>query len=450
MPSHQKWHGLTPQFSILIIIAIAIGGGGVAYGLANLAVQLAAIIVLALNRVAFTDFWRQSAMPLRILVACTLALPAIHLIPLPPAIWANLPGRDLAVDARAALAPLGWHPLSLDGGRTVVALLGLIAPLTMLVIGLSAHARALGMAGWAIVAMGLANFTLGIPQILGSGGGWLLYPENPMSGVLFGTFANRNSTGLFLVICLTLLLHLPAIGPITRGRLARLIVAIVLLLAIVLTQSRSAIALSVLPIASIGLRHRSYLWRQLIGNKAKLAVIIGVLAVALVTVFAVTPGSRLENSLDRFGNGNEAREYIWDDALYSAQKYWPAGAGMGTFDEVFQADESLENLSGRTAGRAHNDYLEIVIEAGLLGITIIAAWLLLIGWAVFRNQPSRRPWSAWSGGLIVAVIACQSAVDYPLRSQALLAVAAYALVVVFHRSKTELEPRPEPKKEDAT
>jgi len=419
-----------------MVISIAMGGGGVAYGLFNLAVQLTAISVLVLDRTAFADFWRKSAMPLRILVACTLALPAIQLIPLPPAIWTSLPGRELAVGARA-IAPLGWHPLSLDSGRTLVALLGLIAPLTMLVIGIQAHERALSMLGWVIVAMGLANFALGIPQVLSPNGAWLLYPENPMSGVLFGTFANRNSTGLFLVICLTLLVHLPAIGPMTHNRMTRTVGTIVLLLAVALTQSRSAIALCSLPLASIASRHRSFLWQQLSDIKARHAVIIGALALGFVALLAAAPGSRLEHSLDRFGNGNEAREYIWADALYSAQKYWPVGSGMGTFDEVFQADESLENLSAKTAGRAHNDYLEIAIEAGPFGIILIAAWLLLTGWAILRNKRSRQPWTAWSGGIIITVIACQSTVDYPLRNQAMLAMAAYALVVLFHRQRTD-------------
>ncbi len=435
MPSHKLWHGLNLQFLLLIFVAIALGGGGVAYGLLNLAVQLAAIGVLALNRAAVVEFWQNSPVFLRILMACTLALPALHLVPLPPAIWADLPGRELAVDARAAVGPLGWHPLSLDSGRTLVALVGLVAPLTLIVIGLRADARALAAAGWAIVTLGLANFALGIPQLLGPQGAWLIYPENPMSGVLFGIFANRNSTGLFLVICLTLLVHLPALGRLTHSRLFRTVVAIVLLLAIVLTQSRSAMALAILPLASIGLRHRSYLWPFLTGNKARLVVLGGALAVALAALFAFGSQSRLDDSLNRFSQGNEARAYIWDDATFSVQKYWPVGAGMGTFDEVFQVDESLENLPGKTAGRAHNDYLEIAIEAGLAGILLMSAWLVLIGWKIARNEGRLPPWSSWSGSVIIAAIACQSAIDYPLRSQAMLAVAAYALVVVFHQHK---------------
>ena len=35
-------------------------------------------------------------------------------------------------------------------------------------------------------------------------------------------------------------------------------------------------------------------------------------------------------------------------------------------------------MSVKRAGRAHNDYLEVAIEAGLPGIILIGAWLALI------------------------------------------------------------------------
>ncbi|MEP5936806.1 MAG: O-antigen ligase family protein [Erythrobacter sp.] len=435
MPTTTNPRGLPSHLTILLIIAVLIGGGGIAYGLANLTVQLAAIALLAINREAFVSFWRSSVLPLRILVTLTILLPIVHLIPLPPIMWSALPGRELAVDARAAIGPLLWHPISLDSGRTLVSVLGLIVPLVILVIGISASSRTLIGAGWTVVALGLANFALGTAQVLYPNSNWFLFPENPMTGVLFGTFANRNSTGIFLVVCLSLLLHLPELGPATRSKLARTGAGLLLVLAIILTQSRSAMALAAIPLVSAMLRWAPQkLLNMGLGRGAIAKAVLATLG-AIAAALALAPGSRLESSLERFAIGNEARQYIWEDAAYSSRKYWPVGSGMGTFDEVFQVDESLENLSTKTAGRAHNDYLELAIEGGLAGLLLITAWALTIAWACWQARALPDPWLAWIGGLIWLIIGFQSISDYPLRNQAMLATAAYALALIFRSHK---------------
>ncbi|MGJ8598267.1 O-antigen ligase family protein, partial [Sulfitobacter sp.] len=156
-----------------------------------------------------------------------------------------------------------------------------------------------------------------------------------------------------------------------------------------------------------------------------------VLLVAVLGALAVSSPGRFADSLDRFGGEREdARVYIWEDGAYAADRYWPIGSGTGTFDEVFQIDESLENMSVRTAGRAHNDYLEVAIEAGVPGLALVAGWLLLLLWLIWRARNSHDRWIAWSGALILLVIALQSVTDYPLRNHAMLTFASFGLLVL--------------------
>ena len=103
---------------------------------------------------------------------------------------------------------------------------------------------------------------------------------------------------------------------------------------------------------------------------------------------------------------------------------------MGTFDDVFQVDESLENMTLRRAGRAHNDYIEVTIEAGLPGLLLVAGWLVLLFWLSWRARSSPERWIAWSGALILLAIALQSITDYPLRNLSLLTLASYALLLL--------------------
>ena len=429
-------HSLKLALAALLTAAVLLGGGGVAYGLFNLSVQFVALIVLALHREHFFAFWHRAPPGLRALAAVTIAVPVLAIVPLPPEVWTRLPGRELAVEVLKAAGGTDWRPFSLDPGRTLVAAVGLIVPLTVLTLGWRLPRRELLWLGWLMVALGLVNFLMGVPQVLSNGDWGLIYPENPMPGVLFGSFANRNSAGLFLVACVILLMLLPPLRPQPWFAGLRIGGFAVLAIGVVLTGSRSAMAL-----AAIALLLGLLIWmraRQWSAIRPR-TLVLGAVAVAAmgVATVAVLPASRAQVSFDRFALTDDARAFIWEDAAWSVRRYWPVGAGMGTFDEVFQADESLENLTERRAGRAHNDYLEVAVEAGLPGLLLIAGWMALISWRSFaaRQRPNRK--TAWAGSAVLFAIALQSLVDYPLRNQALLALAALALVLLMRFGMSE-------------
>ncbi|TNE32939.1 MAG: O-antigen ligase domain-containing protein, partial [Alphaproteobacteria bacterium] len=345
------------QLTLLLCVAVLFGGGGVAYGLMNLGVQLVALAVLAANREAFAAFWTKAPRSLAVLVALSIAIPVMQLIPLRPDWWQALPGRELAAEARNAVGATGWFGISLDRNRTLVALSGLIAPVCVLLLAWRLSQQELVRAGQVLVALALANFLIGVPQVLSNGAAAIPYPENPMPGVLFGTFANRNSTGIFLVACLAFLALPSRRDGASKLPYARLVIGALLIVAIVLTRSRSAMVLAGLPLGLIALQNCSpSRWSPTTGWKSPAFGLIGAVAVLGALAVAV-PNTRIAHSVARFSGEQDARSYIWDDATFAAQRYWPVGAGMGTFDEVFQADESLENLTERRAGRAHNDYL---------------------------------------------------------------------------------------------
>lgn len=420
----------------ILVFAVAFGGGGSKYGMANLLVQLSALAALSIHRKAFFEFWNSAPLALKSLVMLTLALPAAYLIPLPQSVWSALPGRDLMLQSFELIEAEGWASASVEPVRTLLALTAMITPLALLTIGWSAPREKLITLGWIAVALALVNLLIGIPQVLSNSQIGVLYPENPMPGVLFGTFANRNSTGLFLVGALALAALLPLPPRLARGELGVRIGCIVLLLvAILLTRSRTALALALLPLGAMALR--MLLTRMNRGRAAKgstrwwMAAVPALIAVVGVGIVLTAAPGRIGDTVDRFASDREdARAYIWEDAAYAADRYWPVGSGTGTFDDVFQIDESLENMTPKRARRAHNDYLEVAIEAGLPGLVLIAAWLVLLAWLAWRARGSHGRWIAWSGGLILATIALQSITDYPLRNQTMLAFGAFALLLL--------------------
>ncbi len=426
------------------------GGGGSRYGLANLMVQLAAIAALAFHRHAFLTFWLSASWPLRALVALSLLLPALFLIPLPVSIWSALPGRDLVAQSFELAGGLGWATASAEPVRTLLALTALVTPLAVLTVGLCAGRDKLIDLGWLVVGLGLVNLAIGAVQVLSNGVTGLFYPEIPMPGVLFGTFANRNTTGIFLVLCLSLAALLPMPRKLGSAALpARIAVCVLLLLTILLTRSRTAVVLSALPLGALALQMLRKRMKGSRGGSGSSALPIlaaigaGVLVLGTLAVLTVGAPGRLGEVVERFQDDRtDARTYIWEDASYSASRYWPVGSGTGTFDDVFQIDESLENITLRRAGRAHNDYLEVAIEAGLPGLVLIAGWLVLLAWLSWRARTSPDRWIAWSGSLALLAIALQSITDYPLRNQSILAFAAFALVLLVRFSVPPRGARP--------
>ena len=433
----------------VLIAAVIFGGGGSRYGLANLAVQLVAVGALAFHRNAFVDFWRNSPVMLKSLVGLSLLLPILFVIPLPSSVWTSLPGRELVAVSHELAGGIGWAAASVDPIRTLLALTALITPLAVLTIGWSTRRDQLITIGWVVVLLGLANMSIGIIQVLSNGATGLMYPENPMPGVLFGTFANRNTAGLFLVGCLALATFLPAPKQFGSAALAaRMSICVLLVLAILLTRSRTAVVLAMLPLAAAGLQliaARSTVSQNkaLLSGRTMWAVLgtIALLIGAAATIGVAAPG-RIGDVVERFqSERTDARTYIWEDASYAADRYWPVGAGFGTFDDVFQIDESLENITQKRAGRAHNDYLEVVIEAGLPGILLVAGWLLLLGGLSWKARLSEDRWIAWSGSIALLAVALQSITDYPLRNHTLLAFSTFALVMLvrFGRPRARVQ-----------
>lgn len=416
--------------------------------MANLAVQLAALAVLAARRDGWTAFWREAPLALRLLIAASLALPLAQLVPVPETLWSALPGRTLVSSALAqAGGGTGWMPLSVDPLRTALALSALVTPLAVLLAGWNLPRERLIDLGWVVVGLGLLTVLIGAVQLTGGAADATLHGDGYGRRVLVGTFANRNSTGLFLTFALGLAVLLPVPRPHPAILPARLMIAALLLIAVALTQSRTAMVLALLPTLLGGARAVSALLqaRKVTSSVARAAT-VGIGALALVgaiagTLVVAAPG-RIGEALERFEAKDDPRRFIWDDATFTAERYWPVGAGVGTFHEIYQVDESLENLTKRRAGRAHNDYIEITIESGAAGLVLVALWIGLLGWLSWRVRQSSFRWAAWGASAFMLAIALQSITDYPLRNQTMLALAGYALLLLTRLGSDRRSPKP--------
>ena len=211
---------------------------------------------------------------------------------------------------------------------------------------------------------------------------------------------------------------------------------LVLWLAVVMTGSRSGvgmIAISALTSIALLFRRSGRLGRR------TLIISVGALAVLTVGGVALHDNARIERTLARFDDLKDVRPEIWEDTWYAVGQHWPLGSGMGTFRPVFDAAERLEYVRPTYANRAHNDYLEYLLEAGVAGALLAIAAVIFaicrIAAALRRDDDGKMRAQALFVAGSLAALMLHSVVDYPMRSMS-LAVVSGLMVGMLSRSGT--------------
>lgn len=421
----------------LIVLAMILGGGGSP----NPATELALGLIFGACAIAL--LWMAATSPrlpndrlLWLVLIMILLVPALQLIPLPPSIWQSLPGREPQM---AALALVGaadsWQPFTTSVPRTVASLLALVPPLMLMILVASLPLRQRRWVIGAIAAVALLSAGLGAMQLAAGPSAPRLY-EASSDFVVTGFHANRNAAVDVLLIGI-LALATYAVGRSAEGKHRPSRVAYpgiwvasgvaVLGLAAILTASRAGIALIPLTLLvtwAILALDPARRWNRYLGRIA-----IGVTAAIVAAAVALQTNAALGKVVQRFVGTGDNRSDLWQDTLYVIGQYWPLGTGIGTFVPNFIALEPLEAVDPSAPNRAHNDYLELALEAGVLGIALwalVAIMVASMAIRAWRQGGSQRVQALFGLGTLL-IVAGHSVVDYPLRSMALASLAAVAV-----------------------
>ena len=143
-------------------------------------------------------------------------------------------------------------------------------------------------------------------------------------------------------------------------------------------------------------------WRSPRFSQLAASVLVAGAAVALLAWFgAERVQARLATVLDGQGAGAE-RVPLWSRLLPTAAEYPVFGSGYGTFDFL----EPLTRTTGEDAGwryeHAHNDYLEALLEGGLVRLGLTLSAIGLVYWFGVRAfvREADGPGGAGAGGAV--------------------------------------------------
>ncbi|MGX1100243.1 O-antigen ligase family protein [Amorphus sp. MBR-141] len=440
-----RFHKATAFFVLasgVFCLALVLGGGTLPGQASDAVVELVSLPLLgwAIMRAAAAPHCRHASLTLAILAAILL-LPLLQVVPLPPDVWMLLPGREKLAATYSLLGQeLPWWPLSLVPEATVRAFVSTLpaAALFLAMLTIDLPQRRLLSLGFVAVAAG--SVLLGLLQVVQGGQSPLRFYEitNPTSSV--GFFANRNHYAALLCAAVPFALAWAISLAETGGQGWRVrsliagLVAVLLILGITLSFSRAGFLLSVFAFAaSILLIDLKKTRTSRTAGKWLLAL-VGLIALVLVANYA------LAGVFHAFASklGATIRPQIWHVTEAGAGAMFPAGSGLGTFQTVYGWFDRPETLiAGAFVNHAHNDWLELVLEAGLPAVMLVLAFL----WWFLRHArwalraPSTEDTSldlklVRAAAISVLILLLHSLVDYPLRTLAVQAAFAFSCALL--------------------
>jgi O-antigen ligase len=431
----SRWReAVVPAYLFLCLLL-----GGSAQGIwVNAILQLFAVAILVWAAIAPGQ--RQMAKPARLLcliAALALLLVAIQLIPLPPAVWSNLPGREVVTSGYTILGqPLPWLPIALVPDEALTTVLRLLPPVAILAAMFRLEAYRPSWLAWALVAGTSAGVVLGTLQVTSGAGTtspWYPYPISNF-GTATGFFANGNHMAILLVATIPFLFAIMAGAQRDRGGKAlqrrSAMVALtggmlaVILLGLILNGSLAGFGLGLPVLAASAL-----LLLKPDRQRRWLAAPALLLLAAVGAVFTLPVSAKLQ-SLDA-GTSVETRRDVAATTWAATREFMPVGSGVGSFEKVYRLYEDPSAVDRIFVNHAHNDYLEIALETGLPGVVLVLlflAWLVRFAWNRW-NEPQGDPF-AQAATIASAAILAHSLVDFPLRTSAMAGVFAVAIALI--------------------
>lgn len=383
--------------------------------------------------------------PLLVLLASFAALIAAQLIPLPPGIWASLPGRDVIVQTALAVGePQPWRPITISPAATVNSLFSLTVPLAILAVSSTLSFYANRRVLIFILGAGVFACLLGLIEFSGANF------DNPLVndplGAVTGNFANQNHFALFLafgvLVALAWGLQETAEGQWRVPVVGALI--IIFLLVILATGSRSGVGFAALAlilgllISRKGLAARM---RGLTGGQKFLAIgaLAGLVSLVIVASIYADRAISITRAVE-LTDTTDMRLQILPVLLALVARYFPFGSGFGAFDPVYRITEPDALLGPKYINHAHNDFLEVAIDGGLPGILLIvvaAIWWLSATLKTVRH-PTSNALLARVGSAIILLTAAASLVDYPVRTPFIAGLITLSAVWLYRFSRREV------------
>jgi len=376
-----------------ILLALLLAVNAVAFaGVDPISRFLTAGLVLLL----IIDMTEVVEVPRRVRLAATglVGLVVLQLLPLPAGL------RHLIQPGFAEVGHPGWAPLSLAPWSTLLELSGLVvaAGIALVAARMAASRSGLPFLLASIAATGAVVAMLGLVSEAGAPSDVLLIRSNTVGGNPYGPFVNRNhfaqcmeltmpAAAVLLVVAARHLL-LPGVA---RRRATMIVLATGVTLAIgaaaVLRCGSRGGVMFILIATAITL----ILWRRRVLRPGwRVLTAAGVILLLVVGL----AWSRLPDLKEGFaelfvleGVDGNTRWDLWAGTVDVALRSPVVGSGLGSYRHVIGLDKPA--TGSQVLLQAHNDWLEWGAETGIIGIGLLALFVLAMARSIRPSHVRR-------------------------------------------------------------
>ena len=410
---------------ILILLAAIPILSTIAYGAVDiwavglLSVITATVVILWIAYAFRTGLFRFNPSALQVPMLGLICIAAVQLLP-----FGNAGISPDLLDAPAV------NTLSMDAYATRFFLLRLVIALVFFAAALAfidSQKRLKRMTLMVIIFGALMAF-VGILQRLASPDA--IYGMRPTpQAIPFGPFVNQHHFAAFMELTAGLTLGLLLGGAVKKDKSALLVICAALMgIAVLMTGSRGGF-LSMLGVIGFVLAAR-FLSRGARPDKtakpaSNLAIAAGGAALLIIiagSVLYLGGGGPLFRGLGFSGEQTDitsGRSHFWSIALRIFFDNPILGAGFDAFGVAFSEYDTWNGFF--RVEQAHNDYLQMLADAGVLGFACVAAFVFLFfrrGLEVINNSTDAFRKSTAVGAMAGCFgILIHSFFDFPLRTQ---------------------------------
>lgn len=319
--------------------------------------------------------------------------------------------------------------LTLDVGASVETLIVGVATLCFIVMLLveTRTNQQLHLLFCVIVLMTVCQAFFGVWSLVSHADTLLFFDKIYYLDRATGTFVNANHFAAFLALGLNLAIASLLTRSMENHRQWVIIGGIFMIIGLLVSQSLGAIAGFCMSIVMFFVVHMSYLSGTPPRYNRWLIAIAGLIFV--VATLSFVPAEIVLRELAGLEHSISRRISLWASTWSMFVSYPIAGIGGGAFYSVFPAFRNLQTGSN-IYHHAHNDYLEFLVEYGLIGAMLLAWFLVKItktNWSAVLAMTGLQRTFGLASLACLAGLAIHSIVDFPLQ---ILGYSLYFLVIV--------------------
>ena len=427
-----KWASRASEFSIIALACLAPWAFGAVEAWAELAIDLgiglAAVLALIAGRkvsgrtalrcgpglalvgLSLLGLFQATPLPIGVLERIAPSAASLHRTAAP------VPSERVLGDSGPPVGgPASTISILPEGSLRASARLATAWVLFQCVLGLGGSHRSLRRFGQA-TAMNAATIALfALIQGLTWDGQIYWFRSSPIrvGSLAGGPFVGHSALAAYLNLGLGLalgeLLARPPSGSWWRGKgMWPLFAAGVLCVGLFGSHSRSGVVGAVIATAFLVTIERKSLRRL----GARCLLLPGLVLLMLITLSVVSPYQRLVSLLD--SDSYRDRLEIWDATLRAFSHHRFIGAGLGSYPYAVAPEVRTDD--GVIFARAENEYLDMLLEGGLIGLTIMVAGLFTLarhGYRALAGAKAANDRGLVAGALFgLVALACQSAADF--------------------------------------